>query len=435
MISETKPVPVALTEQQARELAGAHAGTMSRIACGYLVEGPLVMAHLRTAMETVISQHSALRTVVVSKEGVEMQLVLPQAESPLFEVPGPPPEVSVMGMVKFIEEHIGKDRIRINHAPMWWVAVVRLAPTSHVLVGVCSRLVMDFTSLAVMFRSLLSTYLLQGRVAQPTPRAQYLSFSLAQDEWRKHERQDWVDRWMQRVDFDRVVSSRGMFPGRAAPGRPAATDMFELPPETMVLARRCAQQHRCELVQVLVAALCRAEREVMGVDEHRFVMSHPGREASEDRAIGAYQLNGLIALGSTEDDDLKALLDKTVAAWAFMGRNRGIGLESLLESLIERRGGPVPIPFRVSIHVGEPPPPPELPANSTLRIDFLPNLAERVAPLDPHAEGSVMFVLGGQRDSVMLSWWEAGSNAAYFENLWDTYTRTLARMLGANAPS
>jgi hypothetical protein len=431
MTDRDKPAAAPLTDQQVREMVRVNAGTMSRIACGYLVHGPLDLRHLRTAFATVVSQHSALRTAVVCADDADFQLVLPQIEPPLFELDGLPPEVTVRGMVDYVEERIGRNQIRLNHGPMWWVCVVRLAPSSHVLVGMTSRLVMDFASIAMMFRCVLSSYLLQGRFTQPTPPAQYLSYSIAQQAWREQARETWIDRWRQRVDLEMEVSSRGLFPAPPLGGRELATDMFEVPPELASRLRRLADQQGCDLLKVMTAALALAERAEQGRGEHRIVVSHPGRFGNEDRAIGAYQVNGLLAFRTSEGDDLPAALNKVMEAWRFLEQNLGTGVESLLEGLVERRGGPVPIPFRMSLHHGEPPPAPEVPRGSNLTIDILPNLAERMAPLDPYAEGSILFVIGGERDAIMLSWWDDSAIAPFFAGLADRFAEILQSGLSA----
>ena len=431
-----EPTIAPLTEQQVRELAQIRsAGSMMRIACGYLIDGPLDIGHLRTAVATVTRQHTALRTAVVSTEKADAQVVLPEVEPPLLELAGRPRELSVMGMLQFVEQQAGRDLIRLNHGPMWWVAAVRLGPTSHVLVGACSKLVMDFVSIAVMFRWVLSSYLLQGRVAAPTPTTQYLSYAQQQDRWRRSAFDDWLRAWQERVDFLAVVSTRGSFPERK--GRPGAhaTDMFELPAEAMARARELARERRCELLQVLAAVLACVERDHAGCREHRLIYNCPGRAPNEDRAIGSYQLNGLVAFTSHDSDDFDAVLDKLLQAWNHMTANLGVGVEALMEALAERsESKSIPIPFRWSLHAGEPPPPPEIPPRSNLKIDFLPNLADREAPLDPYTEGSAMFVTGISRDSMMLSWWEDDASAAFYEGLWQTFPCALSRLLSPSKP-
>jgi hypothetical protein len=428
MTQQTEPVVAPLTEQQVRELALINRGFMSRVACGYLVEGPLDIIRLRHAVATVVARHTALRTAIFSNKSVDMQLVLPRVDAPLFELEGLPAALSVADVLSWVDERIGTDRIRLNQAPMWWVAVVRLSATSHVLLGVCSRLVMDFVSIAILFRSALTVYLLQHLLEQRSVPTQYLAYSLDQAQWRANHYDAWLDQWSQRVDFTSEVSTRGQFPASDRAAEPSSTDMFELTPAALVGARELAERRDCPLLHVLVAALALAERDVLSVCEHRFVTSDSGRSFADDRSIGAFQLNGLVAFQTSGEGAAGSLVAVVRDAWHFMEAQRGIGLEGLLEGLVRRNAGPVPIPFRISVQLGEPAPAPELPVDSKLIIRFLPNLAERRAPLDAYCEGSAVFVLGQERGAVMLSWWDAGA-AGFFRDLWQSFPRALAALL------
>lgn len=424
------PIILPVTEQQARELAVLRHGPLRRIAQGYLIDGPLNVDHLRRAMSTVIAQHTALRTAVITNGEVYAQVVLPEVETPLFELAGAPRELTVTGLLNFVDNQLGAELIRLNHAPLWWLALARTGPNSHVLVGACSRLVVDFVSISVMFRWFLSSYLRQGRMASPTVRSQYLNYSRAQDQWRKARLKSWVDTWDRHVDFRTTVSSRGTFPNPERPTEEHMTDMFELPEETMTRAREVARRHGCEVMHVMVAALLCLEREATGNAVHRILYSCNGRTAAEERAIGAYQVNGLVALETATTDSLETVLSRLLCAWNFMKENLGIGIESLLDELAARSyPKTIPVPFRISVHAGGPPQRLEIPAGPSVKIHILPGLDAPAAPLDSYTQVSVMFVSGRDRDAVMLSWWRGDPEESFFSGLWQSYPQTLARLL------
>lgn len=419
-----EPYIAPLTEQQARELARANSSGMARVAAGYLVDGFLDVKRLKMAIQAVTNEHAALRTAVISNEQADFQLVFPWVEAPLYELEGRPAEQTVLGVLNFIERHLGKDCIRLNKAPMWFLCVVRIAPGRHIVLGLCSRMVMDYQAIAVMFRHVLSRYL--NLPAHPT--TQYDDYANLQDTWRRDQRTEWLNTWMQRVDFNLPVSARGRFPRSDTNTSAIAHDTFSLPHKAMAVIREFAKRNGHELVQVLTAVLAMVDQEESGNREHRFVIAQTGLDGIDSRAIGAYQLNCLIAFTLDEKSAFEVALSRAMEAWEFEAANQGTGVESLIEGLLEPHGGSVLIPFRISLHIGVPPPPPELPAGLPLDIQFLPNPVERTAPLDTHTEGSVMFVFGHEIDAILVSWWDEGPRASFYSSLWTTFGARLEKL-------
>lgn len=422
-----------MTEQQVRELVRAQQGNHSRISAGYIIEGSLDIALLRKSIAEVMRRHGALRTAVISNDQADVQLVMRHVEPPLYVLSGEPTELSVAGVRRFVEARLGKNLIRLNHAPMWYVSVVKLSPERHAIIGICSRMMFDFNSVAIMFRSVLTAYESRGALLGSARPAQYREFSLAQDTWRRRDLAAWIDTWLGRVDFGKKVSSRGDFPLRAQQPEQLMSDMFEISRSDMNTCRALAHRRGCDVLLILIAALALTDRIETDALEHRFAMAQHGRKADEDRAIGAYQLNGLLAFDLEEGDGLNESLNKVLSAREFMIENRGIGLESLLEGLLPRMGGALPIPFRISVHFGEPAAPIELSQGSSISIDYMQNLQDRIAPLDQHTEGSVMFVQGDEVDVVLVSWWDSVSNAPFYAGLWEKFPAHFGRLLTEEA--
>jgi hypothetical protein len=427
--NQERALVLPITDQQLRELARVKNGGLGRIALAHILEGPFDADRFRAAVETVVKRHSALRTAVISDEDFDLQLVVPQIELPIFEIEGPPPEESLQSVVSFVEEKIGKDKIQLNHAPMWYICLISLTPQRRIIVGACSRMIMDFQSIAVMFWSILSAYLAdKGSSGKSIP--QYHDYCMSQLDWRKVQRAAWVETWLKRVDFSRRVSSRGMFPSSTKARGNAMSDMFQIDPASMVAVRGCARLWECDVLTVLIAALALLERSgTKETSEHRFVMADAGRAEDQDQAIGAFQINGLLAFQLAAGDGLAEAVRKAKDAISFFEANKGPGLESLLRELVKQRGGPIPIPYRTSIHTGEPPTPEIVCPGLPFRVTALTNSGDRTAPLDPHSEGSVMFIYGTGVDCAMVSWWDDAGSKEFYATLRSSFNLALARLL------
>ena len=64
-----------------------------------------------------MAQHTALRTAVITNDKVDAQVDLSKVETPLYELAGTPPELSVMGLLRFVDDQLDRELIRVNLNP------------------------------------------------------------------------------------------------------------------------------------------------------------------------------------------------------------------------------------------------------------------------------------------------------------------------------
>ncbi|WP_430791099.1 non-ribosomal peptide synthetase [Actinoplanes sp. G11-F43] len=198
---DTGPVPLS-TEQQTLRFLDERAGDGSvpgEPLCVRL-RGDLDVEALRSALTAVVARHDALRTTIVRREGVPVQVVAAEipVELPLTDVDGADHEQR-LSAARALAERLVRTPPDPGRAPAWWVALIRVSPDDHLFLLDVSRMVCDDWSLGVLARDLADFYrsaLTGGAARSPERVVQYPDYAL----WRKDgsdsgELDDQVDYW------------------------------------------------------------------------------------------------------------------------------------------------------------------------------------------------------------------------------------------------
>ncbi len=162
-------------------------GALYNVAQGWWLRGPLQLQRLRAALARLIARHEALRTAVVSEQGVARQQVRAEAtvELPLIDLTGLAPERARAQALEQAQA-LARQGFDLTHAPLLRVALIRLGAEEHLLVLVIHHIVCDGWSIGVLRRELSALYEEPSRALPALP-IQYADYAVWQRQWLQGE--------------------------------------------------------------------------------------------------------------------------------------------------------------------------------------------------------------------------------------------------------
>jgi amino acid adenylation domain-containing protein len=149
--------------------------------------GNLDRAVLSASLSEVVRRHEVLRTTFEPRASGAVQVIAPpgSVDLPLVDLCCLVPEARD-GEVWHLAREEARRPLNLAHGPLLRIALLRLAPFEHVLLGTLHHVVCDGWSIGILVRELAALYgaLVEGRAARPPELpVQYADFALWQREW------------------------------------------------------------------------------------------------------------------------------------------------------------------------------------------------------------------------------------------------------------
>jgi amino acid adenylation domain-containing protein len=150
------------------------------------IGGRLDMGALSGAFRALLRRHDALRTIFVEHDGELFQRVLENAEIdlPVRDLSSLPPRQREAETLRIASEEARKP-FDLEHAPLFRLSSLRLAPEEHVLVLVMHHIITDGWSMSILFEEIAKYYgqLAVGNQLQTVALPlQYTGFAVQQQE-------------------------------------------------------------------------------------------------------------------------------------------------------------------------------------------------------------------------------------------------------------
>ncbi len=256
-----KPLPLSFAQQRVWFLSQLAADAQPYNEQGALgLDGPLDVAALRRAFETIVQRHEVLRTAFLLEDGRVGQRIQPEG-GVAFELVELPPGTAAQQQEAVEAAAMGdvERPFDLAHGPLLRVRLLRLAPERHVLVLTAHHIVADAWATGVLLRELAELYTAyrEGRPpALPSLPVQYGDFAVWQRRLLEGERlQRQLAWWREQL--------AGAPPALELPGarpRPAAQSFvgdrvrFTLDPALSAAARALCRETGCTLFAALLAA-------------------------------------------------------------------------------------------------------------------------------------------------------------------------------------
>ncbi len=152
------------------------------------IDGPLEMNRLQAALEAVVQEHEALRTVFEIQEGVLVQRIMPAMELGLQVR-----DITEAELPSVLEQMAGP--FDLHRGPLLRTVLLRLAPQRHCLWIEMHHIITDGTSVNLLVKELVERY--AGR--EPEPAAlQYKDYAVwlqnrADGEEMRRQQKHWLD--------------------------------------------------------------------------------------------------------------------------------------------------------------------------------------------------------------------------------------------------
>ena len=227
----------------------------------FRVRGPLAVAAVQRAIDTIVERHEVLRTTfeLAGDEPVQRIAAHGRVSLPIVSleaVPGPARDAVASRLVR-AETATPFD---LGSGPVFRIVLIRLAADDHVVSVTMHHIVSDAWSLGVLIRELSSCYTAYagGREpALPSLAVQYADFAVWQRRWfTESVVEQQLGYW--REQLADVIGTGDLFPRRRRGGRPSRRRGFHsaaVSAELMATLKTIGRRHDVTLFMTLLAAL------------------------------------------------------------------------------------------------------------------------------------------------------------------------------------
>jgi len=222
------------------------------------LRGPLDVAALRQAINTIVARHDSLRTTFLDRDGAPVQVIAPalELEIPLTDLSAlPDPEAEARRLA--VED--AQTAFRLDLSPLVRARLLRLGDEDHVILFNMHHIISDGWSMGVLVTEFVALYraAVEGRPDPLPPLAiQYLDFAIWQRDWLQGETlQRQLDYWR-----DRLAGAPPVLPLPTDRPRPpaqsyrGATFDVTLPADLTAELYALGARHQSTLFMVLLSA-------------------------------------------------------------------------------------------------------------------------------------------------------------------------------------
>ncbi|PRX96527.1 condensation domain-containing protein [Allonocardiopsis opalescens] len=372
----------------------------------FTLRGPLDTAVLRAALAELVHRHEALRTAIVERDDVPMQVVVPDAALTLTvdSVDGLPVRRREAAAAERAAA-LGAAPFDLGAPPLLRVALIRLAERHHLLVLAVHHIVSDGWSIRVLAGELIALYAAacEGRpAALPPPGVQYADYAVWQRErLESPEVAARLAHW--RNSLAGAPEQLELPTDRPRPAREShagAEYLFTLPEELVERLERRGREEGATLFMVLLAGYFVLLSRYCGREDLLVGTPYANRAGSGlEGAVGCFATTLLVRGRLSEDPTVRELL-RTVRGTVLAALDNGdVPFEWLVRELRPQRAldrnplfqtvfalhnQPVPLPPPPTGLTVEPVPRPVVAAKVDLELSFL----RTPAGLDGHLEYS-----------------------------------------------
>jgi len=162
------------------------------VASALRLRGRLNIETLERSLSLVVARHEALRTRIVVHDGVPIQYISRSTDAAIaMEDLSGVAEGFRDIEVRRLLDHLILQPIDVTRGPMWEMKLLRLAKDEHVLIAAMEHLISDGTSINILFRDLLATYVhaMTGRaISLPPVTTQFPDYAT----WQRSTELSWV---------------------------------------------------------------------------------------------------------------------------------------------------------------------------------------------------------------------------------------------------
>ncbi len=158
------------------------------IPIAFELDGPLDVAVLEQALQSIVDRHEILRTRFELIDGEPRQLILAHAKLTLEHLEAPLRAGDRAARIRHVLDQEAKRPVDFNRAPLLRAALLVLSPEDHVLLLTAHHIISDGWSNGILIRELAAFYDAGRRKIPPAlpPLAiQYADYVVWQEEWLK----------------------------------------------------------------------------------------------------------------------------------------------------------------------------------------------------------------------------------------------------------
>ncbi|MFE7269478.1 amino acid adenylation domain-containing protein [Streptomyces sp. NPDC057623] len=296
------------------------------------LDGPLDVAALRQALQSVVDRHEALRTVFRQHDGVPYREVLDRVrlDCPVDDRTGASEEEALRAVL----ETEGRRILDLGTGPLLHARLLRLSAERHLLFLLAHHIVFDSASTAVLARDLAACYRSRPHGDPALPPLAAPPASDGPDAARTGESLAFWRRTLSGAPELELPTDRPRPPVRTGAG---ASLTHTLDGELVGALRRFAAEHRATLFMTLTAAVAAVLGRFAGQRDLVVGTAVAARSTGIEDRVGLYLDTVPLRLDLGGDPDFPALLrrvrDSSTAAY----EHRAVPFEDLVAAVNPRR--------------------------------------------------------------------------------------------------
>ena len=298
---DRRSAPLTPMQERIRFLEELHPGRpVYNAPSGHRFRGPLDVAKFRSALQTMVQRHAALRTAIGTDEhGAAVQVIAPRVDFdiPLIDLSAMPEDEREAELAGRMQQ-LADQPLDIHRAPLFHMALYKMGPEDHAFMFVPHHLVWDGWSFDIYQTELSAIYgaLVRGQKhTLPEPPvsmgdyAQWYADWMAQPEFTRQ-----LDFWKQR--FARMPAPRAAktdMPRRAGMSGKGGVNWIHIDQPTTQRLREVARQHDVTLSMLALGAYVLMMSGA--IDSRSVVIATPvrGREVPELESVMGFFNNVL----------------------------------------------------------------------------------------------------------------------------------------------
>jgi hypothetical protein len=307
--------PVSLAQQRLWFLHRVEpASTAYHVTEAFSLRGPLDVARLATALDSLVARHEILRTVFTEVDGVPFQV--PDAARPVTldvtDLTGVPPGDAGPECDALVRE-VADEPYDFGTGPLLRTRLIRLAAERSVLAVGMHHIICDGWSMEVLYAEWSELYGGRGGPRLPELPVQFLDYAIWQREWlggQAHRRQ--AEFWAATLaDLPEPLRLPGGAARGAMPSGPAHVVDFELPGELDDRLRTLAAACQASMFMTLLAAFDVLLVRLSGQADLLVGVPVSGRTRGESQGLIGFLVNTVpVRLDLTDDPGFRDVVGR-----------------------------------------------------------------------------------------------------------------------------
>jgi hypothetical protein len=229
-------------------------GSLLSMPTALRVSGALQVAPLQAAFTELVRRHEALRTRIITSNGIREQEIAPFAgyDLEVVEVTGPSIEERERTAADIFEKLVAQ-RLDVSKDPMFVARLLKLADDDHVLIVALDHLIADAASLVIVLRDIWTLYAQFERglpASLPPMPIQLADYAV----WQQKNREPFLaahgEHWDKRLSGAQRVR---LFAEEKTTGHGFAAAPFKIGATAVTALRELSRQHQSTLAMSVLA--------------------------------------------------------------------------------------------------------------------------------------------------------------------------------------